>query len=164
MNDIRHQFSVSDTVTAQLICNDPPRFATVHSNQVLEESLSCIAVPARLQKYIDHLTVLVNSSPQIVLFALNFHEYFVYIESVTIALVISAQSLAEFGAELRAPKPDGLIAHRNTPLSQQILDISMTQIESVVEPNSVANYRRRESMAFVSDHSRIIHRYLLTCQ
>jgi hypothetical protein len=53
---------------------------------------------------------------------------------------------------------DGLIAHRNTTLGQQILNISMTQIESVVEPNSVANYRRRESMALVSDHPPIIHR------
>jgi hypothetical protein len=57
-------------------------------------------------------------------------------------LVISAKSFGEFGAELRAPKPDGLIAHRITTLGQQILNISMTQIESVVEPNSVANYRR----------------------
>jgi hypothetical protein len=158
MDDIRHQFSVSDTVTAQLICNDPPRFAAVHSDQALEESLSRVAVPARLQKYIDHLTVLVNSSPQIVLFALNFHEYFIYIESVTISLVISANSFREFGAELRAPKPDGLIAHRNTTLGQQILNISMTQIESVVEPNSVANYRRGKSMALVSSHPQISHR------
>ena len=123
-----------------------------------------MAVPARLQKYIHHLTVLVNSSPQIVLLALNFHEYSIYIESVTIALVISAKSLGEFGAELRAPKPDGLIGHRNTTLSQQILNISMNQIESVVQPNSVANYRRRESMALVRDHPRIIHRYPSTCQ
>jgi hypothetical protein len=155
---------VSDTVAPQLICNDPPRFAAVHADQALEESLSRIAVPARLQKYIDHLTVLVNSSPQIVLFTLNFHEYFIYIESVTIALVISTKSLGEFGAELRAPKADGLIAHRNTTLGQQILNISMTQIESVVEPNSVANYRGRESMALIGDHLLIVRRKPLTCQ
>ena len=147
MNDIWHQVPVSDTVTTQLICNDPPRFAAVHSDQALEETLCCPSVPARLQKHIDHLSVLVNSSPQTVLFALNFHEYFIYIESVTIAPVISAKSFREFGAELRAPKPDSLIAHRNTTLGQQILDISMTQIDSVLEPNGVANYRRRESMA-----------------
>ena len=79
----------------------------------------------------------------------DLHEYFIYVESVTIALVIAAKSLDEFGAELRAPKPDSLIAHRNTTPGQQIFDISMTQIESVVEPNSVANYGRRESMALV---------------
>jgi len=64
----------------------------MHSDQALEESLSCVSVPARLKKYIDHLSVLVNSSPQIVLFALNLHEYFIHIESVTIALVISARN------------------------------------------------------------------------
>ena len=162
MDDIRHQFSVSDTVTSQLICNYPPRFAAMHADQALEESPSRVAIPARLQKYIDHLTVLVNSSPQIVLFALNFHEYFIYIERITIALVISAKSFGEFRAELRTPKPNGLIAHLNTTLGQQILNISMTQIESVVEPNSVANYRGRESMALVGDHLLIVRRKPLT--
>jgi len=37
MDDIRHQLSVSDTVTAQLIYNDPPQFAAMHSDQALEE-------------------------------------------------------------------------------------------------------------------------------
>jgi hypothetical protein len=37
----------------------------------------------------------------------------------------------------------------------------MTQIESVAEPNSVANYRRRESMALVSDHPRMIQVIIL---
>jgi hypothetical protein len=49
----------------------------VHSDQALEESLGRIAAPTSLQKYVNHLTVLVNSSPQIVLFALNLHEDFI---------------------------------------------------------------------------------------
>ncbi len=35
MDDVRHQVSVSDTVTAQLICNNPPRFAAVRSDQAI---------------------------------------------------------------------------------------------------------------------------------
>ncbi len=108
MDDTRHQVSVSDAITAQLICNHPPRFAAVHADQAIEESLSRIAVPARLQKYIDHLTVLVNRSPQIVLFALNFHEYFIYIESVTIALVISTKSLGELLLTCQYPSEGNL--------------------------------------------------------
>jgi hypothetical protein len=163
MADIRHQVSVSDTATPQLICNDPPRRAAVSPDQALEESLCCPPVPTRLQKHIDHLPVLVDSSPQIVLFALNFHEDLIYIESITIALVLSAKSSWEFGPELRAPKPDSLIANRYAPFRHQILDISMAQIEPVVEPNGVANDFRRESVTFVSDHPRIIQRQLLTC-
>jgi hypothetical protein len=48
-------------------------------------------------------------------------------QSITMALVISPKSHGELGAELRAPKPDGLIAHRNTTLGQQILNTSMSQ-------------------------------------
>ncbi len=117
--------------------------------QAFEESLSRITVPARLQKYIDHLTVLVNSSPQIVLFALNFHEYFIYIERITVALVFSTEPSGEFGSEFRAPKPDGFIAYGDAPLGEQILDIPVTEIESVVEPNGVADDIGRESVTFV---------------
>ncbi len=47
---------------------------------------------------------------------------------------------------------------------QQILDISMTQAKSMIEPNSVTDDFRRESVTFVSDHLRIIRQSLLTCQ
>ena len=37
-------------------------------------------------------------------------------------------------------------------LCQEIFDIAVTQIESVVEPDSVGDYVRRESVAFVGIH------------
>jgi hypothetical protein len=107
---------------------------------------------------------LVYSSPQIVLFAFYLHEYLIYIERITVALVFSTEPSGEFGSEFRAPKPDAFIAYSDAPLGEQILNISVTEIESVVEPNGVADDFGRESVAFVSVHPQIIDHWPLTCQ
>ena len=38
MNDARHQLSVSDTITSQLICDDLPWRSTMRFEQAFEES------------------------------------------------------------------------------------------------------------------------------
>lgn len=43
------------------------------------------------------------------------------------------------------------MADKYAPLSQQIFNVSMAQIEPMIEPNSVLNYYWRKSMAFVQD-------------
>jgi hypothetical protein len=85
-------------------------------------------------------------------------------ERITVAPVFSTEPSGEFGSEFRAPKPDGFIAYGDAPLGEKILNISVTEIESVVEPNGLANDFGRESMAFVSVHPQIIDQWQLTCQ
>lgn len=57
---------------------------------------------------------------------------------------------------LWVPQPDRFAADGDTSLGKKILDISMTKIESVVEPDGVADDFRRESGAFVSIHAPIL--------
>ncbi len=42
-----------------------------------------------LKKYIDHLAVLINGPPQIMLLTLDLHEYFINEESITISLMFA---------------------------------------------------------------------------
>ncbi len=53
------------------------------------------------------------------------------------------------GSKLVAPQPDRFIADDNPSFSQQIFDISMTEIDSMIEPDGVLNNIRRKSVAFV---------------
>ena len=45
--------------------------------QPLEKALSSCTIPSGLQKNIDHLSVLINGSPQVALLTLDLHEHFV---------------------------------------------------------------------------------------
>jgi hypothetical protein len=51
--------------------------------------------------------------------------------------------------ELAAPEADGFVTDLNATLSEQLLDITLAQVEPVVEPDGVADDLGREAMASV---------------
>ena len=83
---------------------------------------------------------------------LDLHEYFVDIEGVTVASVLSLQSSGIFGPEFNTPETDRFVTDGNAAFSEQILYISMTEIETIVEPDCVADDVRWESVALVDIH------------
>jgi hypothetical protein len=102
-----------------------------------------------LKIHINHLAILIHGSPQVVLLAIDFDEHFIDVESVTIASVSSFQSSSVYRSEFDAPESDGLSADSDAPLSEQVLDIPMAEIKSIVEPDGVGDDIGRESVAFV---------------
>jgi len=65
-------------------------------------------------------------------------------------------SPGEFWAELAAPKSDRFVANEHASLSEQIFNISMAKVESVVETDGMADNIGRESVAFIGIHSPIL--------
>ena len=45
---IRGDITMSDSVTPQLVCDDPSGFAVAHSEQALEEANCCLSISATL--------------------------------------------------------------------------------------------------------------------
>ena len=143
------QFSMCNAVASQLIRDDLSGLAAIFSEQPFEEPLGCCTVTSHLQKHIDHLSVLIHGSPQVLLPTLDLHEHFIDEKCVSISLMSTLQALDIFGAELVAPQSNRLIAYCNTAFSQQILDVSMAKVESVIEPNGVLNDFRGETMSLI---------------
>ena len=86
------------------------------------------------------------------LLAIYFDEDFINIEGVAIASVLSLQPPCMECSELYAPETDCFSADDNTPLSQDIFNVSVTEIEAILEPDSVGNDIWRKSVAFVGFH------------
>ena len=103
MNRIGNQFSMHHVVASQLVRHYLPGFITMCLQQSFEKALSGFAVASTLQKDIDDFSVLIASSPQIVLHTINFHEYFIYIEGITKTLVTAFQTSSIWGSKLVAP-------------------------------------------------------------
>lgn len=70
--------------------------------------------------------------------------------------MLPLQSSSVETAKLDAPETDRFSTDDNAAFSQEIFYVSMTQIESVVEPDCVANDVSPESMALVGIHSPIL--------
>ena len=101
-------------------------------------------------------TVLINCSPQIMLLAVDCREHLVNKESIAITTVLSLQSSNVYSSEFYAPQPDGFVTERATTISEKIFDISMAEVESIVEPSGVADDFGLESMTFVYIHRPIL--------
>jgi hypothetical protein len=66
------------------------------------------------------------------LLAIDLHEEFIDVEGVALATVSALQSSGINGTELDAPEADGFSGYGDAPLRQDIFDISMAQVETVV--------------------------------
>ena len=87
MDSLREQRTLRDNIAPQFIRHNFSGLFTLSSEQAFKESFSRCPITARLQKYINNVTVLVNGPPQIVLLAVYLHKDFIYVECVAVALM-----------------------------------------------------------------------------
>jgi hypothetical protein len=126
VNRLGDQFPVSNSIAKQLIRNDLPGFTAMVSQQPLEKPFSRYTIAFGLQIHIQHFTVLVYRSPQVMLLAVDFDEYFIDVEGVTKSSVLSLQSAGINGTEVYTPEADCFSADDDASLGQQVFDIAMT--------------------------------------
>ena len=66
------------------------------------------------------------------------------------------ESKSVSSAKLNTPESDGFIADTNAAFGEQILDITIAEVESMVEPNRITDDVGRKSVTLISIHQRII--------
>jgi hypothetical protein len=66
--------------------------------------------------------------------------------------MLSPQSSSIESTKIDTPEPDGLPTDSDASLGQQIFDISVVQIESIVKPDCIANDIGCEPVALVGIH------------
>ena len=126
------------------------------SNQPAEKPLGSPGIPSILHKYIDDIAILVNVAPQILPFSPDPEKDLVDIERISESSVFASQSSRELWSELDAPEADRLEADRDTPFGQQVFNISVAHIESVIQPEGVADDAGWETVALVVIHTQRI--------
>jgi len=118
VNGLRDEFSMRNAIASQLVRYNLSRFAMVMFQQPLEETLSSRSVTTCLEKHIDHLTILVDSPPQVLLFARYLYKNLVDVECIAEPLMPIFQPFSILATELVAPQTNRFIAYSNTAFSQ----------------------------------------------
>jgi hypothetical protein len=77
-------------------------------------------------------------------------------KGIAVASVPPFQSSGVYSSEFDAPKTYRFAADDDASLSQQIFNISMAEIEAVVQPDCVGNDIGRESVTLISIHTPIL--------
>ena len=92
---------MSDAITSQLIGHNFPGFPFMIFQQALEKTLCSLAITPLLKKHVNHLTILIDCAPKIVLLAPDLHKYFIDEEGITVALMAAPQSFGVFRSKPR---------------------------------------------------------------
>ena len=107
--------------------------------QLAEESFGGFPITARLDENIDHVTILINSAPEILPLSLNRDEDLVQVPRIAEATLPTLQRSSVFRAELDAPKPNRLVGNRDAALGEKVFYIPKAETEAVVEPNGMTD-------------------------
>ena len=82
VDSLGNQFTMCNSIAAQLICRDLPRFTAMTSQYAFEK-------PLCLKEYIDYIAILIDSPPQEMLLAVDFDKDFINAKCVAIASMLS---------------------------------------------------------------------------
>jgi len=94
---------VSDSVATQLV-GDDFSWNVTRAQKSSEESLRGCCVSSLLQIHINDFAVLVDSPPQVVLFAADLHEHFIQKVSIAKSTMSTSQTSGIFRTEFIDPK------------------------------------------------------------
>jgi hypothetical protein len=146
----RHDHAMRRPITAKLIGHQSPRRSSLALHQLAKKPLSGTPIAASLEQDIDHVAILIDGAPQILPPTADLHEDLVQMPRVAELRLPPTGSGGVVRPELLTPATHGLVGHLDASLGQEILDVSETQRESVVEPHCVADDLRWEPMPAVA--------------
>jgi hypothetical protein len=99
---------------------------------------------------------LIDCTPKVALLPVYLDEYFVDKECIAVTSMLLFLSMCINRTEFITPEPIFLAANGNTSLSEQVFNIAVTKIESVVKPGCVTDDLGREAVTFACVHIMIL--------
>src|SRR5438874_2632228 len=100
VSDLRQDLALRHSVAPEAVGDQAPWFILQSPQQALEEALGSSGVPAILHEDVEHDTVLINRTPEIMLHAVDAQKYLVQMPSVARLWSPSAQLVSKAPAEL----------------------------------------------------------------
>ena len=92
MDDGRHDVPMGRAIASQLVGDQPPRLAGLPGAQLAEEAFGGSPIAARLDENIDHVTILINGTPEILTPALDRDEDLVQVPRIAEATLPTLQA------------------------------------------------------------------------
>jgi len=64
---------------------------------------------------------------------------FINVKGIPVTQVLTFRATDEEGSEFCTPEADGFATYGDMPFSEEILNISMTEVEALVQPDCIGN-------------------------
>ena len=140
-------------MTAQLVGGESARRIALTLQCLSKEPLGGVGITSLLCEDVDHITILIDGSPKIMDLPEDGDGGFVDTPGVAERALSALEPSAEIGTELQIPAANRLVRYLNTPFGKDIFDISEVQVESMIQPDGVADDFGRKPAAVISRFS-----------
>ena len=137
-------------IAAELVGDKLPGWFPLMPQDLSKETFRGPAISAARHQNIDYVPVLIHRSPQITTLPSDREEELVNVPDVPQSSLLSSQRAGIVRAKLAALSPDGFVGDENTSLGEQVLDITETEREPMVQKNGVADDLGREAVTAIS--------------
>ncbi|EIM24367.1 hypothetical protein MicloDRAFT_00070200 [Microvirga lotononidis] len=150
MLDARHDLSFCGTIAREFVSDHHARCDALLLEQLAQQPLGCFCIAAALDQNIEHNPILVDRSPEPVLSACDADHHLVEVPLVTRCRKTAVDLIGKTLAELQRPLPHRLMADQDAAGSQHLLDHPRAKGKSKIQPDGVADYFRRKTVAGVA--------------
>jgi hypothetical protein len=119
--------SYGSGIASQFVGNDPQRFDALTTQEFPKEALCRTLITTCLNQDVDHITILIDGTPQILQLSIDSKEDLIQMPAVSQPALSSLQLPNVARTELLAPLPDRLIQYGDSALGKKILNIPEAQ-------------------------------------
>ena len=147
MLDAGDQCLASRFVALEWVGDDDPRHVAQPLEAFAEKALGGALVAPGLNPDVQHITVLIHRSPQVIALAIDAEINLIQMSLVAPTRGAAARRVGKVLAEFQTPRADRLVGDHDAARGQQFLDIAIAQGEAEIEPDGVADDLRRVVVA-----------------
>jgi hypothetical protein len=147
--DPRENLPLGRAIALECIGDDHAWNILTPFEELTEELLRRVRVPSPLHQDIEHISVLIHCTPQVVALFVDRDEHLIQMPCITRTGTAPTQSIRIGLAELPAPFADGFVRDDDAPGTQELFDVTVAQREAKIQLDSVADDLTRKPMMFV---------------
>ena len=126
-------------IAPQLVGDQLPGWLSLMLQHLTKESRSGSTISTLANQNIDHVSILIDSSPQIEVLTSDFDEELIYMPDVAEWPLLLPQIASIGRTELQTPISNCLVRNDDASLSKQLFDISKAQREPMLQPDGMAD-------------------------
>ena len=116
-----------------------------------QQSPRGLCVPVDLHDFVKHVSILIDSPPEIAFLTVDGDDDLVEKPDIMAAWRFSLQAAGVIGAKFNGPASDRFIGYDNATLEQHFLNETQAQGKTKIEPDGVCDDLGRKSVTSVTD-------------
>src|SRR5262245_33244193 len=131
--------ALGGTIAFEFISDDYARYVGQPFEQLAEELLRGLLIASTLHQDIQHVPILIDCPPQIVVLTLDDQRHFIEVPFVARPGTAATKLIGILLAKLATPLANSFIGYDYASFKQQLFDIAKAEAEAKVQPHRVAD-------------------------